>query len=55
MTADAGADLLLVGLDGDRLHRRAKELERSGQRVRTFVATIEDTQQITEFFKLLDL
>ena len=28
--ADAGADLLLVDIDGDGLHRRAKALERSG-------------------------
>jgi short-subunit dehydrogenase involved in D-alanine esterification of teichoic acids len=46
--------LLLVDLDGDGLHRKAKELERSGQRVRTFVGTIEDIQQITELFELLD-
>lgn len=52
--ADAGADLLLVDLDGDGLHRKAKELERSGQRVRTVVASVGDIQQITEVFELLD-
>ena len=52
--ADAGADLLLVDLDGDGLHRRAKELERSGQRVHTFVGSVGDIQQITEVFELLD-
>jgi NAD(P)-dependent dehydrogenase (short-subunit alcohol dehydrogenase family) len=52
--ADAGADLLLVDLDGDGLQRMAKELERSGQRVRTVVGSIGDIQQITETFELLD-
>jgi NAD(P)-dependent dehydrogenase (short-subunit alcohol dehydrogenase family) len=52
--ADAGADLLLVDIDGDGLHRRAKELERPGQRVRTVVGSIGDIQQITEVFELLD-
>lgn len=52
--ADAGADLLLVDIDGDGLHRRAKELERSGQRVRTVVASVGDIPQMTEVFELLD-
>jgi NAD(P)-dependent dehydrogenase (short-subunit alcohol dehydrogenase family) len=52
--ADAGADLLLVDIDGDGLHRRAKELERSGQRVRTVVGSVGDIQQITGAFELLD-
>lgn len=52
--ADAGADLLLVDLDGDGLDRKAKELERSGQRVRTVVASVGEIQQMTEVFELLD-
>jgi NAD(P)-dependent dehydrogenase (short-subunit alcohol dehydrogenase family) len=52
--ADAGADLLLVDIDGEGLQRRAKELERSGQRVCTVVASVGDIQKITEVFELLD-
>lgn len=52
--ADAGADLLLVDTDSDGLHRKAKELERSGQRLRTVVASVGNIQQITEVFELLD-
>jgi NAD(P)-dependent dehydrogenase (short-subunit alcohol dehydrogenase family) len=52
--ADAGADLLLVDIDDDRLHRKAQELERSGQRVHTFVGSVGDIQQIREAFELLD-
>ncbi|MGF1617477.1 MAG: SDR family NAD(P)-dependent oxidoreductase [Acidimicrobiia bacterium] len=52
--ADAGADLLLVDIDGDGLHRKAKELERSGQRVHTVVGSVGDIQQVTEIFELLD-
>jgi hypothetical protein len=52
--ADAGADLLLVDIDGDGLHRRAKALERSGQRVHTVVGSIGNIQLITELFGLLD-
>jgi NAD(P)-dependent dehydrogenase (short-subunit alcohol dehydrogenase family) len=52
--ADAGADLMLVDVDGDELQRRAKELQRPGQRVRPVVASVGDIQQITEAFALLD-
>jgi NAD(P)-dependent dehydrogenase (short-subunit alcohol dehydrogenase family) len=52
--ADAGADLLLVDIDGDGLRARARELERSGQRVHSFVGSIGDIREITEAFKLLD-
>jgi NAD(P)-dependent dehydrogenase (short-subunit alcohol dehydrogenase family) len=52
--ADAGADLLLLDIDADGLHRRAQELERCGQRIRTVVASVGDIQQITEAFELLD-
>ena len=52
--ADAGADLLLVDIDGDELHRRAEKLERSGQRVRTFMGSVGDIQQIAEVFELVD-
>jgi NADP-dependent 3-hydroxy acid dehydrogenase YdfG len=52
--ADAGADLLLVDIDGDGLHKRAKELERSGQRVHTVVASVGDIQRMTEAFEFLD-
>jgi short-subunit dehydrogenase involved in D-alanine esterification of teichoic acids len=41
-------------LDGDGLHRRAKELERSGQRMRTVVGSAGDIQQIMEVFEILD-
>ncbi|MEZ6128683.1 MAG: SDR family NAD(P)-dependent oxidoreductase [Planctomycetaceae bacterium] len=51
---DAGADLLLVDIDTDGLHRLAKELERSGQRVRTFVGSVGDIPQMKEAFALLD-
>jgi len=52
--ADAGADLLLVDIDGDGLHTKAKALERSGQRVHPVVGSIGDIQLITELFGLLD-
>lgn len=52
--ADAGADLLLVDIDGDGLKRQAKELERPGQRVRTVKASVGDIPKITEAFELLD-
>ncbi|MEZ6131063.1 MAG: SDR family oxidoreductase [Planctomycetaceae bacterium] len=51
---DAGADLLLVDIDTDGLHLLAKELERSGQRVRTFVGSVGDIPQMKEAFELLD-
>jgi len=54
MYADAGADLLLVDIDGDGLHRIAEELQRPGQRVRSVVASVGDIQQITDAFALLD-
>jgi NAD(P)-dependent dehydrogenase (short-subunit alcohol dehydrogenase family) len=52
--ADAGADLLLIDIDGDGLHKKAKELDRSGQRVRTIVGDIADIQQIKDAFEVLD-
>lgn len=52
--ADAGADLLLVDIDGDGLCRLAKDLERPGGRVSTFVGSVGDIQQIAEVFELLD-
>jgi NAD(P)-dependent dehydrogenase (short-subunit alcohol dehydrogenase family) len=53
--ADAGANLLLVDIDGDGLHSLASDLERPGQRVHTFVGSVGDIQQMTEAFELLDL
>ncbi|HBJ36891.1 MAG TPA: short-chain dehydrogenase [Planctomycetaceae bacterium] len=52
--ADAGADLLLVDIDGDGLCRLAKELEGAGHRVCTFVGSVGDIRQVTEMFELLD-
>ncbi|MBM4089826.1 MAG: SDR family oxidoreductase [Planctomycetes bacterium] len=52
--ADAGADLLLVDIDGDGLHSRARELERSGQRVCCFVGSVGNIREITELFEFLD-
>ena len=52
--ADAGADLLLIDIDADGLNRKAQELERSGQRIRTIVGDITDIQQIKDAFKVLD-
>jgi len=40
--ASAGAELLLVDMDGDGLLRLAKEVERPGQRVHTFVGSVGD-------------
>jgi NAD(P)-dependent dehydrogenase (short-subunit alcohol dehydrogenase family) len=52
--ADAGADLVLVDIDADALQRRAAELERPGQRVRTVEASVGDVTQLTEVFELID-
>jgi NAD(P)-dependent dehydrogenase (short-subunit alcohol dehydrogenase family) len=52
--ADAGADLLLVDINGDGLEAKVKELERSGQKIVQVVGDISDIQQIDDVFALLD-
>jgi len=52
--AEAGADLLLIDLDGDGLTRRAAGLMRAGQRVHTIVGDVTDIGQIRESFDVLD-
>ena len=52
--ADAGADLFLIDINGEGLDKKARELERSGQRVRTIVGDISDIQRIEDAFTFLD-
>lgn len=52
--AAAGADLMLVDIDGEGLQRAAKALERPGQRVCTLTGSIADIPKVTEMFGLLD-
>ena len=52
--ADAGADLLLIDIDGDGLSKKAEELKRFGRRVITRAVDITDIGQIKEVFELLD-
>lgn len=52
--AEAGADLLVVDIDGDGLEQLVRKLERPGRRVVPFVGSIGEIQTITEIFDLLD-
>ena len=52
--ADAGADLLIADVNGDRLQKKAKELERSGQKVCTFDGSMFEIDQIKKAFALVD-
>jgi len=52
--ADAGADLLLVDVDGEGLSKKAGELKPFGKRVITRAVDITDIGQIKAVFELLD-
>jgi len=52
--AEAGADLLVADINGEGLKAKAKELERSGQKVCTFIGDVSDIAQLDEMYGLLD-
>ena len=52
--ADAGADLLVVDINGERLQERVKEFERPGQKVLPFTGDVTDTDRVKEMYALLD-